>query len=160
MVGDDRSFDVADHRRRRGRAADGQAAKRTARQARKVPGVAQAEGQVKGAVASESDLAIARYDALTADEVIGRLPGLSQVDLAKVDAYERRHDNRTTMVERISTLRGDEPWPGYDELNVSEVRAALAEADDERLRAVRTYERAHKDRTSVLDAAERELSAV
>ena len=49
------------------------AAKRTARQARKVPGVAQAEGQVKGAVASESDLAIARYDSLTAEEIVGRL---------------------------------------------------------------------------------------
>ena len=33
-----------------------------------------------------------------------------------------------------------------------------AEADDERLSAVRAYERAHKDRTSVLDAAERELA--
>ena len=33
-------------------------AKRTSRQARKVPGVAQAEGQIKGAVASEEDLAI------------------------------------------------------------------------------------------------------
>jgi hypothetical protein len=43
---------------------------------------------------------------------------------------------------------------------VSEIRAALADATDERLEAVRTYERAHKDRTSVLDAAERELSAV
>ena len=38
--------------------------KRTARQARKVPGVAQVEGQLKGAVASEEDLAIARYDSL------------------------------------------------------------------------------------------------
>ena len=51
----------------------GTSAKRTARQARKVPGVARAEGQVKGAVASEQDLAIARYDALTAEEIIGRL---------------------------------------------------------------------------------------
>jgi ferritin-like metal-binding protein YciE len=134
------------------------ATKRAARQARKVPGVAQAEGQVKGAVASESDLAIARYDALTAEEILGRLPQLSQVDLAKVDSYERRHENRTTVLDRVSSLRGDEPWPGYDELNVAEVRAALAEADDERLRTVRTYERAHKDRTSVLDAAERELA--
>ena len=157
VVGD-KSFDVASTGAGEAVQRTAKAAKRTARQARKVPGVAQAEGQVKGAVASEGDLAIARYDSLTADEIISRLAGLSQVDLAKVDAYERRHDNRTTVVERISTLRGDEPWPGYDELNVSEVRAALAEADDERLRAVRTYERAHKDRTSVLDAAERELS--
>ena len=157
VVGD-KSFDVASTGAGEAVQRTAKAAKRTARQARKVPGVAQAEGQVKGAVASESDLAIARYDALTADEIISRLAGLSQVDLAKVDAYERRHDNRTTVLDRISSLRGDEPWPGYDELNVSEVRAALAEADDERLRAVRTYERAHKDRTSVLDAAERELS--
>ena len=49
------------------------ATKRTARQARKVPGVAAAEGQIKGAVASEDDLAIARYDALTADEITARL---------------------------------------------------------------------------------------
>ena len=35
------------------------ATKRSARQARKVPGVARAEGQIKGAVASEGDLAIA-----------------------------------------------------------------------------------------------------
>ena len=65
------------------------ATKRTARQARKVPGVAQAEGQIKGAVASEGDLAIARYDSLTADEITGRLTELSQIDLAKVDSYER-----------------------------------------------------------------------
>ncbi len=36
------------------------ATKRTARKARKVPGVAQAEGQVKGAVAGADDLAISR----------------------------------------------------------------------------------------------------
>ena len=47
---------------KRGARKTGAAAKRTARQARKVPGVAQAEGQLKGVVASESDLAIARYD--------------------------------------------------------------------------------------------------
>ena len=43
-------------RRRRAQDARKTHAKRTARQARKVPGVAQAEGQVKGAVASEGDL--------------------------------------------------------------------------------------------------------
>jgi ferritin-like metal-binding protein YciE len=134
------------------------ATKRTARQARKVPGVARAEGEVKGAVASESDLAIARYDSLTADEIAGRLPGLSQVDLGKVDAYERKNQNRSTVLDRVSALRGNEPWPGYDELNATDVRAALADATDERLRTVREYERAHKDRTSVLEAAERELT--
>jgi ferritin-like metal-binding protein YciE len=132
--------------------------RKTARQARKVPGVAQVEGEVKGAVASADDLPIARYDELTAEEITGKLTELSQIDLAKVDAYERRHEDRSTILSRISSLRGDEPWPGYDELTVAEVRAALDGADDERAKAVRTYERAHKNRAGVLEAAERELS--
>ena len=132
--------------------------KRAARTARNVPGVAQVEGQVKGAVASEDDLAIARYDALTAEEISGRLPELSQIDLAKVDSYERRHQNRTTVLSRIETLRGDEPWAGYDELTVAEVRSALADDDDDRVKQVREYERAHKNRAGVLDAAERQLT--
>ena len=89
-----------------------------------------------------------------------RLPELSQVDLAKVDSFERRHDNRSTVLDRVSALRGDEPWPGYDELNAAQVTAALDDATDERLEAVRAYERAHKDRTTVLNAAERQLTNV
>jgi ferritin-like metal-binding protein YciE len=134
------------------------AAKRTARQARKVPGVAQVEGQVKGAVAGADDLAIARYDSLTADEINAKLPTLSQIDLAEIDSYERKNQNRTTILSRITTLRGNEPWPGYDELTASEVQAVLAEGDDERVKEVLSYERAHKDRAGVRTAAERELT--
>jgi ferritin-like metal-binding protein YciE len=163
------SFDVtktgaADAVRDAGEAAKGAArttsarAKRTARQARKVPGVAQAEGQIKGAVASEGDLAIARYDALTAEEITGRLAELSQIDLAKIDAYERKSQNRTTILGRIATLRGNEPWAGYDELTAGEVQAVLAEGDDDRAAQVRSYERGHKNRAGVLKAAERELA--
>jgi ferritin-like metal-binding protein YciE len=139
--------------------AAGTQAKRTARQARKVPGVARAEGRAKGAVASQEDLAIARYDALTAEEIVGRLTGLSQVDLAKVAAYERRHQSRSTILDRVDTLQGNEPWPGYDELTADEVRAVLSEGDDDdRAREVRAYERAHKNRAGVLKAAEREAA--
>ncbi|HWT25873.1 MAG TPA: DUF892 family protein [Solirubrobacteraceae bacterium] len=133
-------------------------ARRTARQTRKVPGAARAEGAVKGAVASESDLPIARYDSLTADEITGKLTDLSQIDLAKVAAYERKNQGRSTVLDRVESLQGDEPWPGYDELTVAEIRAALSEADEERARAARTYERAHKNRAGVLATAERELS--
>ena len=143
--------------KRTARKSAGQA-KRTARQARKVPGVARAEGTVKGAAASESDLAIARYDSLSADEVQDKLAELSQIDLAKVNAYERKHQNRSTVTSRIDSLQGDEPWPGYDELAVEEVRAVLSEGDDTRNKAVRSYERKHKNRAGVLQATERELS--
>jgi hypothetical protein len=134
----------------------GTRAKRTARQARKVPGVARAEGQVKGAVSSEQDLAIARYDALTAEEIVGRLGELSQIDLAKVAAYERKHQMRSTILGRVDSLQGNEPWPGYDELTADEVRAMLADGDDDRVKQVRAYERAHKNRAGVMKAAERQ----
>ena len=143
--------------KRTARRGTGQA-KRTARQARKVPGVARAEGTVKGAVASESDLAITGYDSLSVDEIIGKLAELSQVDLAKVNAYERKNQNRSTVTGRIDSLQADEPWPGYDELGVDEVRAVLGEGDETRIKAVRSYERKHKNRAGVLQATERELA--
>jgi ferritin-like metal-binding protein YciE len=133
-------------------------ARRTARQARKVPGAARAEGTVKGAVASADDLPIARYDDLNADEITTKLSELSQIDLAKVQAYERKNENRTTVLNRIGSLQGTEPWPGYDEQTVAEIRAALADADDDRAKAARDYERAHKNRSGVLAVAERELA--
>jgi rubrerythrin len=134
------------------------ATKRTARQARKLPGVAQAEGQIKGALAAEGDLAIARYDALTADEITGKLSGLSQIDLAKIDSYERKNQNRSTVLSRITALRGNEPWAGYDQLTAAEVQAVLSEGDEERAKQVHSYERAHKNRAGVLKAAQREHS--
>jgi ferritin-like metal-binding protein YciE len=148
---------VRDAARGTARAATGQA-RRSARQARKVPGVTQAEGEVKGAVASEDDLPIANYDSLNTNEVAQRLGGLSQVDLGKVDAYERRTRNRKSVLERLDSLRGEEPWPGYDELSVDEVRQALSAADDERAAQVRDYERRHKARQGVLEASDRELA--
>jgi ferritin-like metal-binding protein YciE len=132
----------------------GSQARSTARQARKVPGVAQAEGELKGAIASEQDLAIANYDSLNADEIVGKLSELSQIDLAKVDAYERRHENRSTVLGRIDSLRKDEPWPGYDELTVDEIRKTLARADAKQSREVREYERRHKERQGVLQTAD------
>ena len=143
--------------KRTARRSTGQA-KRTARQTRKVPGVARAEGTVKGAVASESDLAIPNYDSLSANEVQDKLTELSQVDLAKVDAYERKNQNRSTVTGRIDSLQAAEPWPGYDELGVDEVRAALSGGDESRIKAARSYERKHKNRAGVLEATERELS--
>ncbi len=123
-----------------------------------MPGVARAEGRAKGAVASASDLPIAGYDKLNADEIVAKLPELSQVDLAKVDAYERKNDNRTTVTDKVSSLQAKEPWPGYDEQTVEEIVKALGGASEAKAKDVRTYERAHKDRAGVIEATERELA--
>jgi hypothetical protein len=58
----------------------------------------------------------------------------------------------------VTSLRGDEPWVGYDELTATEIEAVLAEGDEERVTGVRAYEQAHKNRAGVLKAAERELT--
>jgi ferritin-like metal-binding protein YciE len=129
-------------------------ARRSAR-ARKVRGVARAERQVKG-TASAADLPVPDYDKLTASEIAARLAELSQVDLAKVEAYERRRQKRATVLNRIAALKAREPWPGYDELTASEIRAVLEDTDEELAGRVYEYERAHKNRSSVLEAAARE----
>ncbi len=138
------------------RAAAGDARQTAARQTRRVPGAARAEGAIKGVVAAEGDLPIAGYGSLTAEEIVARLRELSQVDLAKVEAYERKTDGRTTVLERIASLRGDEPWAGFDDATAQDVVTRLRDADDETAGRVREYERAHKDRATVLRATERE----
>jgi len=132
-------------------------ARKGARQARKVPGVAEVEGQAKGAAADEGDIPIAGYDDLTANQITSRLSDLSQIDLAKVGAYERKNANRKSVLDKVRSLKGNEPVPGYDELTVDEVKTALEAADDKRTREIRDYERQHKGRQGVLEAVDQEL---
>ena len=81
------------------------AANAAQRQTRRVPGAQTVEGEIKGAVASNGQLPIANYDKLNAKEIESRLKRLSKVDLAKVDAYERKHKNRATVLKKVESLR-------------------------------------------------------
>jgi ferritin-like metal-binding protein YciE len=131
-------------------------ARRKARQAGKPPRAAAGGRRVKRMTATAGDLPIPDYEKLTASEIAARLPELSQVDLAKVETYERGHQKRATVLNRIAALKGREPSAGYDELTASEIRAALEGADEELAKRVYEYERAHKNRASVLEVAARE----
>jgi ferritin-like metal-binding protein YciE len=128
-------------------------AKRRARQVRTVSRAAQVEGQLNG-----EDLPIQRYDSLTAQEIVGKLRELSQIELGKVESYERKHQNRDMVLSRVSALRGREPWAGYDELTVAEIESVLDEGDEQRARDVLEYERSHRDRAGVITSAERETA--
>ena len=75
------------------------------RAARRVPGESKAEGAVRGAAAREQDLPIANYDKLSVRELNTRLPRQSDVDLGRVEAYERKHKNRKTVLNKIDSVR-------------------------------------------------------
>ena len=127
--------------------------------ARKIPGVAATEGAIKGVLATEEDLPIKDYDKQTAQDIAGRLKNFSQHDLRKIDAYERKNENRATITDKIAKLTGEEPWSGYDELSAEAVAKAVGEGDEESARKVRSYERERKDRSSVIEAADRRIDA-
>jgi hypothetical protein len=125
--------------------------------ARKIPGVAAAEGAVTGALATEQDLPIKHYDKQSAEHIAGKLKGFSQRELRTIDAYERKNENRATITNKIAKLVGDEPWSGYDELSAEAVAKAVSEGDEESAKKVRAYERDHKDRSGVIEAADRRV---
>ena len=56
-----------------------------------------------------------------------------------------------------ATVTIDEPWAGYAHMTANDVIARLPDASPEELAAIELYEHAHRDRKSVLAAANREL---
>ena len=88
----------------------------------------------------------------------GHHPQRPAVEAAVHRGGDPRQANSGAVTSRIDALQGDEPWPGYDELSVDEVRAVLSEGDEQRLKDVGVYERKHKARAGVIQATERELS--
>lgn len=53
----------------------------------------------------------------------------------------------------------EEPWEGYDAMTAGEIRSRLADAEPEVAAAVKLYETTRKERTSVLEAADRRLGS-
>ncbi len=124
---------------------------------RKIPGLAAAEGALNGAVATERDLPIKDYDRQSVEDIASKLKGFSQRELRMIDAYERKRESRSTILDKIAKLTGEEPWPGYDEAGVEAITGALPDADAATARAVRNYERGHKDRAGVIGAADKRI---
>jgi hypothetical protein len=127
--------------------------------ARKIPGVAAVEGAVTGAFATEQDLPIAEYDGQSASDIASKLKRFSQRELRLIEAYERKHLDRSTITDKIAKLTGDEPWSGYDEQSVDAITTVLGEADAETAHKVKAYEREHKERVGVIKTAEDRIAA-
>jgi hypothetical protein len=102
---------------------------------------------------------ITGYDDLTADEIVAKLPEQPQTALVAIAAYEQATAKRATVLQRVAALSGPEPAPGYDELNADDAQKLVTGGSAELAAAVRDYERRHKDRASVIEAATRHADA-
>jgi hypothetical protein len=60
---------------------------------------------------SDQELPIPGYDGLDAPGVRARLAFLSQVELAAVEIYERSHDERPEVLEKLRHMHCSEPLP-------------------------------------------------
>lgn len=94
------------------------------------------------------------YDRTDPKELIGQLHEHSQAELEQIEAYERSHGNRTRVLNKLHYLRQQEPLPGYDDLSVEEISAALEKADLVTIKHVRGYERTFHNRPNVQEAVE------
>lgn len=91
-----------------------------------------------------------RYDGMDETKVNRKLREHSQVELEAIEDHERSHRDRPVILNKLRYLRGKQPLPGYDKLDVEQVSAALQDADTETIRAVREYERKFRRRDAVL----------
>ncbi len=105
----------------------------------------------------EDQLPISGYDGLKDKQIADQLSQLSQEELATVETYERAHEGRPVVLDKLRYMRGSEPLPGYDALTSEQIAEALGGADAETVKAVRSYERKFQHRQSVLDEAARVL---
>jgi len=78
----------------------------------KIPGVKAFQGAITGFLAGEQDLPIKDYDKQTAADITAKLKGFSQRELRMIDAYERKHENRATIIDKIAKLTGEEHLVG------------------------------------------------
>jgi hypothetical protein len=99
------------------------------------------------------------YDDLTAEEIVAKLPEQPQTVLAQIAVYEKAKENRATVLQRVAALTGPEPAPGYDELTADDAQKLVADGNADLAGAVRDYERRHKDRATVIEAAARHADA-
>lgn len=105
----------------------------------------------QGDPVAEAPLPFAGYDRLDARHVIDGLSEHSQIELEAVESFERSHQNRVPVLDKLRYMRGREPLPGYDALSVEEIVSALQEADLATINKVRGYERKFANRPGVLD---------
>jgi hypothetical protein len=101
---------------------------------------------------TEDELPLQNYDSQRAAAIAAKLAAFSQHELSVIREYEVEHAHRAVVLDRIAELAVAEPWDGYDDQSADEIVSALG---GQNARAVVRYERAHKARAGVIEAAQR-----
>ena len=98
-----------------------------------------------------SDLSIRNYASLTAADIVSRLQGQTQTDLARIYKYEQAHEGRSTILEAIDSRLIDLPISTYDALTVDEIISRIDGLSKPELRTLRRYEADTKARSTLLE---------
>jgi hypothetical protein len=102
-------------------------------------------------------------DAVVGADVNGRgtydVTKTGGADATRAAARSGTAKAKATTRKAARKTGASEPWQGYDNLTVEEITDRLGRATDAKAREVRTYERAHKNRAGVIEAAKRELAS-
>ncbi|MBW3594513.1 MAG: hypothetical protein KY391_02955 [Actinobacteria bacterium] len=105
-----------------------------------------------------SELPIEGYNSMTASEIVTRLKGLTQTELAKVYKYEQANEGRATILDAIDSKLIVLPITTYDALTVDEIATRLERLSEDELKTIRRYEADTKARAGVLDKIDSLLS--
>jgi len=133
------------------------AARETARATKRTP--SRAAGTTRRAAKPAAIAPISGYDDMTPDEIVAKLREQPQAALTEIAAYERAHEKRPTVLQQVVALTGPEPAPGYDALPADAAEDLVRNGSATLAATVRDYERRHKDRASVIEAAVRHADA-
>lgn len=104
-----------------------------------------------GTATHEDTVPIEGYDGLPFHDLFVELREHSQVELTQIEAYERAHQDRRPVIDKLRYLRGREPAEGYDAMAPEEILAAFADADIPTLHEARGYEQKLRNRPDVLE---------
>lgn len=105
----------------------------------------------------DGEAPFAGYEGLDDREVMEKLSEHSQVELGRVEDYERAHKDRKSVLDKLRYMRGREPHAGYDALSAEEVVALVAGSDRAAIKRIRGYERKFANRPEVLEEVARAL---
>ena len=119
------------------------------------------EGKLVGAPepARPEDLPLVGYDALVAEEIVARLKGLTQSELAQIYKYEKAHDDRSTVLEAVEARLIDLPLPTYDSLKVAAILDAVNGLTRRELYTIHEYERTTRRRLPIIEKVETLLAS-